>query len=444
MTTRWAGILSVVFGVLLSAGFTHRGAAAPPMPNYDEARVPKYELPDPLITSGGQRVTDAATWQKVRRPELLRLFSENEYGRTPHLEKPALAVAKSADPSALGGRATRKQVRLYVMGTADGPALDLLIYIPNNAKQPVPAFVGLNFGGNQAVASDPGIDVTTRWVRNDPKLAITDNRANEATRGSAAGRWQVEKLIGRGYALVTAYYGDLEPDFADGWKQGLRGYLASQGTSDASAPDAWGAIGVWAWSLSRALDYLEKEPAIDARRVAVVGHSRLGKTALWAGAQDPRFAIVISNDSGEGGAALARREFGERIEDLVNRFPHWFCPNFRQYAGHEDRLPIDQHELIALMAPRPVYVASATDDRWADPRGEFLSALAAEPVYRLFGMKGFGLEEMPPPDHPVGDFIGYHLRTGKHDVTAYDWDQYLNFADRHFKYGQDSPSKPAP
>jgi hypothetical protein len=318
--------------------------------------------------------------------------------------------------------------------------------------------LGLNFGGNQTVADDPGIAITRRWVRETAKSGgpkssgaksggakmggtkprVASHRAGESSRGAAAGRWQVEKVIDRGYALATVYYGDLEPDFPEGWKQGIRSALSPPGASTEFAPDAWGAIGAWAWGLSRALDYLEQEPAIDARHVALLGHSRLGKTALWAGAQDPRFAIVISNDSGEGGAALARRQFGERIENLVTSFPHWFCQNYRRYAGHEDKLPIDQHELIALVAPRPVYVASASEDRWADPRGEFLSALAADPVYRLFGLVGLGVDQMPPPDHPVGDFLGYHLRTGKHDVTAYDWDQYLRFADRHFKHRSES------
>ncbi len=409
-------------------------AATQPRPaNYDEAKAGSQPLPDPLLRNNGAKVTDAKTWVSKRRPEVLELFQTQMYGRSPGRPKGMRFETLSVDAQALGGKATRRQTRVWLTGKTNGPFMDVLLYVPNQAAKPAPAFLGMNFGGNHAVNADPGIRLPERWMRDTKDGAVVNNRATEAGRGSEARRWAVDAILERGYALATVYYGDLEPDFAEGWKTGVRAALSKDGAGTQFKPDAWGAIGAWAWGLSRALDYLETEKAVDAKRVAVMGHSRLGKTALWAGAQDERFAIVISNDSGEGGAALARRDYGETTEIINRSFPHWFCGKFKEYSGRESSLPMDQHELIALMAPRPVYVASAEDDKWADPRGEFLAAKHAEPVYALFGRAGLGVADMPAVNQPVGEFIGYHIRTGKHDVTDYDWQQYLKFADRHFK-----------
>lgn len=401
--------------------------------NYDEAKVPAYTLPDVLLRTDGLKVKDAQGWTDVRRPELVKLFEEHVYGRAPRRKPPGLKFeVTSTEKRALDGLATRKEVTVHFTEAADGPKMHLLLYLPNSEKQPVPAFLGLNFQGNHSIHPDPGITLSKSWMRPGGK-GVKDDHATEESRGAAASRWPVEKILSYGYALATVYYGDIEPDHAEGWKTGVRAALSPAGAATEWQTDDWGAIGAWAWGLSRALDYLETDSQVDAKRVAVLGHSRLGKTSLWAGAKDERFAIVISNNSGCGGAALSRRQFGETVERINTSFPHWFCGEFKKYNGKEGSLPVDQHELIALMAPRPVYVASAEKDQWADPRGEFLSAKHAEPVYRLFGKAGLGVEDMPGIDQPVGSFIGYHIRTGEHDVKPFDWEQYLIFADWHLK-----------
>jgi hypothetical protein len=311
--------------------------------------------------------------------------------------------------------------------------MTLLLYVPNGAAQPVPAFLGMNFDGNHTVSPDPGITITPQWMWDDKAKTERLVTPAEDTRGSSRSRWPLETILDRGYAVATIARADVEPDYAAGWKHGLRGALAKDGADTRWKADDWGAVAAWAWSMSRALDYLETDRAVDAKRVALIGHSRLGKAALWAGAEDERFALVISNDSGEGGAALARRNFGETVERINTSFPHWFCGKFKNYNKDVHALPVDQHELLALIAPRPLYVASAEEDAWADPRGEFLSATHAGPVYRLFGKIGLGVTDWPPVNRPVGETIGYHVRTGKHDVTGYDWERYLDFADRHLR-----------
>lgn len=404
-------------------------AAFQPQANYDESKVPAVQLPDPLLYPDGNPVKDDVAWWARRRAQILNAFQNEVYGRAPAAPARQWHQVKSRDTNALGGKAVRKEVRVSLTGHPAGPYTDLLLYLPKS-KGPHAVFLGLNFGGNQTIHPDPGITMTDRWVRNNAELGITDNKATEATRGTAAGRWPVEMILERGYALATAYYGDIDPDFDDGFQSGIhRVYLPP--FQKLPAPDQWGSIAAWAWGLSRLMDYLEKDSDVDRKRVAVMGHSRLGKTALWAGATDHRFAMVVSNNSGCGGAALSRRRFGETVASINTTFPHWFCANFKRYNDREDELPVDQHMLLALIAPRPLYVASAAEDLWADPRGEFLATLAADPVYRLLGAAGLGTDEMPAVDQPVGNVLRYHVRSGGHDVTEFDWKQYLEQADRH-------------
>jgi hypothetical protein len=411
-------------------------AAEPPGTNYDESKVGDYTLPNPLVMLDGTSVKTADAWKSKRRPEILRLFEEHVYGKTPGGALPGMhAKLVESDAKALGGRATRKQITIFFTADEQGPQMDLLVYIPNAAKMPAPAFLGLNFQGNHTVHTDPAIRLYPRWLRADDKSGIVDNAATEKARGSKAYRWQVEKVIDRGYAIATANYGDLDPDnYKDDFSDGVHPLFYKPGQTRPDTKE-WGAIGAWAWGLSRALDYIiENEKEIDGKKVAVLGLSRLGKTSLWAGAQDERFALVISDDSGCGGAALYRRNFGEQVHHMVEGpIGYWFCKNHYQYAHRENDLPVDQHMLIALMAPRPVYVASAEDDRWADPKGEFLAALNATSVYSLFNLEGLPASELPAVNRPVSGTIGYHVRTGEHDLLEYDWDQFLAFADKHLR-----------
>lgn len=418
----------IFFALPLLLATTISLTAAHPGTISDEAKVPAYTLPDPLAGADGKPITSANDWPAVRAATLEK-FEAHVYGKTPEQARNTKLQSKTTQtiPDFLDGKATLKEITLHLPEQPDGPAIHLLLVIPNKAKQPAPAFLGLNFNGNHTVHPDPRITLSKSWMRPGKDKKGGDNRATEKSRGTAASRWPVEMIIDAGYALVTAYYGDIDPDFDDGWENGFHAVFGKP------ARDEWGSIATWAWGLSRALDALESDPAIDGKRVSVLGHSRLGKTALWAGASDQRFAITISNNSGCGGAALSRRAFGETVKRINTSFPHWFCDTFNDYNDNEGALPVDQHQIFALIAPRPAYVATATGDQWADTRGQFLSAMHAEPVYQLLGTTGLGVDRQPPPEKPIGDTLGYHLRTGKHDLTPYDWQQYINFADRHLK-----------
>ena len=371
--------------------------------NHDEARVPQYELPPLLQLADGSPVRDAAMWTQQRRPQLLALFAQQVYGQTPVQTMPL--HVETLERTMLPGGAERRQLRILI---GDGAhALNLLLWLPR--ERPAPTFLGLNFNGNHSTHADP---------------AILQPAGAHAARGANASRWSVTRILERGYALATLWSGELFPDRIDGRADSVQGLFAAPEAGDGAA---WGAVATWAWGLSRALDALLQEEVCGP--VALIGHSRLGKTALWAAARDERFALVVSNNSGCCGAALSRRRFGETVAAINTRFPHWFCRNFHAYNEREDSLPLDQHMLLALIAPRPLYVASATEDLWADPRGEFLAAMQADPAWRLFGQEGLPVCEQPAPDVPVTGTIGYHLRSGGHDVTAWDWERYLDFAD---------------
>ncbi len=409
--------LSALFLAMLPA------LAQRPDTNYDEARIKPYKLPDLL----GPSVHGASDWTARRRPEIMTLFAGQVYGRIPAGRVPVKSALEASGETP-DGMGTWRQVRLDFGTPAGSPAippLHVLLLLPKAAAPGrVPVFVTLSFTPTHTLLPDKSIPLSTRWVRGGQP-------ATEADRGSATGRWPWSLILGNGFGVAVAYYGDLFEDKDDGLANsvipGVDQLLKSGPRDDTS----WNALAAWGWGLSRMLDFLENEPAVDARHAALLGHSRLGKATLWAGASDERFAIVISNDSGEGGASLARRNFGEHVADLNKSFPHWFAVNYRKYSSDPGELPVDQHQLLAAMAPRPVYVASAQDDQWADPHGEFMALEAASPAYELFGIPSLKGVPWPGANRPViRGRQGYHMRTGKHDINAYDWQQYIAFARR--------------
>jgi hypothetical protein len=420
-------ILFITF-FLLTASFSFAQEGI----NYDESKVPYFVLPDPLTFNDGTKVTTVKQWENRRRAELLDMFSSQMYGRTSKDKIKVKYETLSENPNFMNRKATAKQIKFIFSNGEKRHEAVLLLILPNQTKGKVPVFVGYNFKGNHSVTSDPSILLPSvftmpqvpdywRWTEGDQK------------RGCEASCWSLDKIIERGYGVATMSYQDIYPDIEGIGKAHSIVALFAGYNPDRVESGEWQAIGAWAWGLSRIADYLGTQKRVDMNEMIIMGHSRLGKAALWAGAQDNRFKIVISNDSGCGGAALSKRVFGETIARITSAFPHWFCTAFKQYAGNEANLPFDQHELIALMAPRPVYICSALEDRWADPKGEFLAGYYAGPVYELYGLKGLGTNVQPPVHQPIMNDIGYHIREGIHDVTEYDWMQWLNFADIHFE-----------
>lgn len=398
--------------------------------NYDESKVPAFKVPDPLLMFNGKKVRNVKRWEKKRRPELLHFFTENVYGAVPGELKIHEINVMEESTDALNGKAHRKQVVLSFKKGNHTLDYTMLIYLPKGVEK-APLFLAYNFYGNHTITEDANVIISSAWVRDNPSFGIINNQLTEQSRGVRCDRWALDKILDAGYGLAVIYYGEVDPDRND-MTDGVHPFF-SVDDQEQPANNEWGSIAAWAWGLSRALDYLEQDADVDASKVIVFGHSRLGKTSLWAGATDQRFAGVISNDSGCGGAALSKRRFGETVARINRSFPHWFCNNFKNYSNNEQALPVDQHELIALIAPRPVYVASAVEDRWADPRGEFLSALYASPVFELYGKKGIVQKEMPGANQPLLNTVSYHIRTGGHNVTDYDWEQYIRWANEFVK-----------
>jgi hypothetical protein len=412
---------------LLQCGATATTVGADP--NDAEAAVVAFTLPDVLAGPDGRPVTSADGWRASARPHQFALLERFVYGR----RLPAVPVAvvgdvERADVELHGGIAAKRlQARLRLGDAADAPTTDVLLYLPEDGPSPV--FLKLNFKGNQAETLDPAVRLSQVWLPDDRPGGIIDHRATAASRGVQARRWPVADMVRRGYGMATACYGDVFPDRPDGRAASALASLGRPVEGELPA-DEPGAIATWAWQLSRILDWLVTLPEVDPRQVIVVGHSRNGKAALWAGACDERFALVVSNNSGCGGAALERRNEGERIADITARFPHWFCPTFAAFAGRESDLPVDAHVTLAMTAPRPLFVASAEEDRWADPHGEFLAAVAASPVWKLCGRVGIRAAGYPPVGTSVGDWVRYHVRPGGHDLLAEDWERFADFADR--------------
>lgn len=384
------------------------------------------KLPKLMKAVDGTPVTSIKQWEEIRRPEILDLFRTHLFGFSPGRPKNMTFEVFDEDRNALNGKAIRKQVCIDITSNNKTARIEMLIYLPSKAEKPVPVFITMNPSGNQTVHPDPAIAL--------PKTEITRERYTppEDNRGIKTNMYPVEAILERGYGFATAYVGDVDPDKHDNFQNGMHPLFDPPGKRPT---DAWGTIAAWSWGMSRMIDYCETDNDIDHTKLATVGHSRRGKASLWCGAQDTRVALTCVNDSCVGGSSLNRVKGGNNTFKLLNNYaPHWFCENNRQYIDRDDEIPVDQHMLVASVAPRPLYVASAERDRFASPIRDFLACVYANPAYELYGLKGITADKLPRVNMPVqGGFIGYHIREGKHGLTLYDWNNYMDFADKHWK-----------
>jgi hypothetical protein len=395
------------------------------------------EMPDPLRLLNGERVTTREQWVNKRRPELKTLFQHYMYGYLPPAPESVSSTIDREDRQFFGGKATKKEVTI-AFGGPDVPRIHLLLIIPNNRTKPAPVCVGLNFCGNHTLVQDPTVTLPTAWMPSNCPGA-KNGYATDAGRGKQADVWVLADTIDHGYAVATCYCGDISPDRP--WvREGVQPHYWKQGQTQAG-PHDWGTIAAWAWGLQRAVDYLITDADLDKNRIAVVGHSRLGKTALLAGAFDERIALVIPHQAGCGGTAPSRGKTGESVKQINDRFPHWFNATFKEFNDKTDRLPFDQHCLVALVAPRPVLFTNAVDDTWANPAGQFEVLQAADPVYRFLGVEGLEAKSMPPTGKLIASRLGYYIRPGKHSMGKADWNVFLDYADRSFgkSAGKSSP-----
>lgn len=396
-------------------------------PNYDEGKIVPCELPDLLSTFSGGEISSFKEWFACKRPKILKFYEQCIFGTSPLQEKVHCQKAGSEQVNTIKGiRAQRYDLYLSDRNIR---LTQFVVFTPLNLKGPVPAFLGPNVLGNQSLTRLFSLPLSNAWTYPRPSLGIDDSgHATVDSAGVHSTRWPLEMIIQRGYAVVSFHNADFFPDKRDGRSESVQPLFDAY----SDIPFTWGAIAAWAWGMSKVLDCLKEINSVDEKRVIATGHSRLGKASLWAAASDARFAGVIANESGEGGCAISRRKFGERVSDIVTHFPHWFTTGYQSFVNAEETMPVDAHCLISLLAPRPVYVASAEDDLWSDPVGEFTGLKEASVVWKLAGITDnepdYG--ERPRVNMPLPGTLSYHVRSGGHDITPYDWQQFLTFADK--------------